>query len=287
MTLAVLLTLAASTSFVIEPPACPPDWFDAPALESMLLADTSSVGRVYVAVIVPRCERPELQVAVLRAGRPPRQADVSLDGVPEALALRTVALTVADLLDGAELAPPLEPIVPTTTELEPERTPASLRLEAAGELGVYPGITSVLYGANVRLDARPWSNLHTALGARWMTTRQEEAFGEARLTLVTAEAIVGVAADGAGFEWGAGAHVDGGWVGLTGATGRHRRAVLRAAIALSVRRALPYDLDLSVELRPGATIRGVRGVAGDAESVGADGAFVDVRFALGYRIGEW
>ncbi len=288
MILASLLTLAASTSFVIEPPACPPTWFDAPALEAMLLADTSSVGRVYVAVIVPDCDQPRLQVAVLRSGHAPRQADVALDGVSDALALRTVALTVGDLLDGSTLAPPVEPVVPNRATAPIDPAPlATLRIEAAGELGVYPGVASVLYGASARLDARPWSRLRVALGGRWMTARQREDFGDANLTLVAAEALVGVAADGAGFEWSAGAHVDGGWVALTGATGRHRRGLLRAALALGVRRALPFDLDVGVELRPGATIRGVRGVAGSEESVAADGAFVDVRVGLGYRIGAW
>ncbi|MEQ8276990.1 MAG: hypothetical protein RMA76_25640 [Deltaproteobacteria bacterium] len=285
MTLTLLLTLATSTSFVIEPPACPPDWFDAEDLERMLLADTSSVGRVYVAVIVPRCEQPDLQVAVLRAGHTPRQADVSLADVPAELALRTVALTVGDLLDGAELAGPPTPFTPEVERAPPKKVPPPrFGVEAAGEVGAYPGVGTLLYGGGARVALRPGSLFLFALGARILTTRAEETFGSARLIHFSAEGLAGVRTDAVGFEWFAGAYVDAGWATLSGATGDHRRAILRAAAALAVRRVLPFGLDLGLELRPGATIRGARGVVGEQVSVAADGAFVDARVSVGYRL---
>ncbi len=281
----LLWALLATPQFVIEPPGCSPPWLVVPALEDMLRADTSSTTRAYVAVLAPSCaDLDTLEVSVIRAGRPPRQGQVALAGVPTELKLRTLALLAGELLVEAPIeAPPVRPLAPrptTTAALAPslvEDAPA-WSLELAVEVR-----SGLLVGPRLELGRRA-GPLRLKVGASTAHHAGERAY----TTVVSGHL-------GAAWSLDVGPVVlDAGPLAELGAAILSGRAELgpalssshpivwlggRAALCLSVR----ASLSACATFAAGGYLVGVQGVDGDATTAASSGA--SVRGALGLAWG--
>ena len=297
VTLPLYLALLAGgpSSFVIEPPACPPAWFDGPTLERMLLADTSSVGRVYVAVVIPECETAprDVQVAVIQPSRPPRQTPVALGDVPDVLALRTLALAVGDLLQDRTIDPPLVPVAPPPPPPSAEvvapkaSTPVQIAVDAGAALVAHPGAGTTIFGARAG-GAVALGALVLPVGVSFATASRSIDRGDVAVRALALDLGIGVRLVRAQVTWGAGLVAEGGLVFVAattpdGRTGRQTRYVLRAALALSA--AIPFFAEswyVFADVRPGLSVRGVDVESDDERLLGLSGPFVGASVGVRY-----
>lgn len=184
---ALLLWVTATPArFVIEPPGCPPGWFDAVALEDMLQADTSTTTRAYVAVLVGDCDaKDDLHFGVLRPGSAPEAGEVSLRGLPDGLRLRTLALSIAERLVAHPLeAPPRAPlraVRPPEPEPEARRWGLTARAQVLGGLSRGEPLAGA-WGGAANSTCCPMCTWPVGLQAA--TARRSSAGGLARLTTV-------------------------------------------------------------------------------------------------------
>ncbi len=224
----------APARFVIDPPACAPQWLDTISLEQMLSADTSTTTKAYIALIIPDCSAPSaIEFTILRPGRAPEGGRAQLDDVPTSFKLRTLSLGVAERLVFVPLARPARRPLRSKRVVTPKPVrprPWSLWARSKILAGLQRG--EVIAGLSVGVGRRLGP---VDLEAEMMvaTGRQDVAADAARLWLAEAQVSGLWLVQGLGATWRAGPQVGLGFGQVSGQSaqasqpaGRGRAATL-------------------------------------------------------------
>ncbi len=252
--------------FVIDPPACAPQWLDATRLEGMLTADTSTQTKAYIALIVPDCTVPgTIEFTILRPGRAPEGGHVQLNDVPLSFRLRTFALTVAERLVLAPLArPPRVPLraeAPAKTKLPPRRD-WSLIVRSKILAGLKRRETLAGLGLSIATRHR---SLDFAFGVSGAAGDRPLSEGSAQLWMADLHLTGAWVGRGLGLTWSAGPQVGLGVAQINGqatgerAQGRGRATIVWLGGRVSTLWPLSDALAIEAQMHVRSFVRGIDG----------------------------